>query len=238
MFGIDSVAAHDVDDGKQHVARLQQFFVIGLCLREFVQFLAQFVYRARDIGPFETDPCCTLLQFVRAQQGGKRVCDAVHRAALSRSRPFCSLDILPPAVFHDAAFIAKDMRMARLHFVGDATCDVFEGKISGFLGHARMEHDLEKQITEFAAQIVHVAAFDGVGDLVGFFDRIRCNGGKVLRRVPFTAADGITKAGHDAEQAVGLIGHGCLLTPRLREGKAAWKRPILLVGNDNIYYVK
>ena len=66
----------------------------------------------------------------------------------------------------------------------DGAGDVVECEMAGFLGHARMEHDLEQQIAEFVAQVCHVVALDRVGDFVGFLDRVRRDGREVLRDDP------------------------------------------------------
>ncbi len=79
--------------------------------------------------------------------------------------------------------------------------------MAGFLGHACVEHDLEQQIAEFAAQVSHIIASDGVSYLVGFFDGVRRDRPEILRDIPFAAALRIAEAGHDAKEAVEFVGH-------------------------------
>src|SRR5690606_27102189 len=85
--------------------------------------------------------------------------------------------------------------------------NVFEGKMTALLGHSRMKHDLEQEITQFAAQIVHVVSADGVGDLVGFLDRIRRDRFEGLRNIPIATALRIAKTFHDREETVELLRH-------------------------------
>jgi len=63
-----------------------------------------------------------------------------------------------------------------------------------------MEHRLEQQVAQFAAQFVPGLALDGVGDLIGFFDRIGGDAGKVLFQVPGAAGGRIAQAAHDFQQ--------------------------------------
>ena len=65
--------------------------------------------------------------------------------------------------------------------------DIAEGEFAGFLGHVRVVDDLQQQVAELVAQIVQVAARDGVGDLVGFLDRVGRDGRKILLDVPGAA---------------------------------------------------
>ena len=61
-------------------------------------------------------------------------------------------------------------------------------ELAGFLGNARMEHDLELQIAKLVAQRVDVVARDRVGDLIGFLDRVGRDRREGLHAVPFAAA--------------------------------------------------
>ena len=65
---------------------------------------------------------------------------------------------------------------------------VVEREMAGFLGHLRMEHDLELEIAELVGERVHVVARDRVGDLIGFLDRVGRDGREGLDAVPFAAA--------------------------------------------------
>jgi hypothetical protein len=71
-----------------------------------------------------------------------------------------------------------------------------------------VEHDLEQQVAELVLQVVQVAALDGVGDFIGFLDRVGSDGDEGLDGVPFATGIRIAEAGHDLDQAVNLLqGH-------------------------------
>ena len=44
------------------------------------------------------------------------------------------------------------------------------------LRHAGVEHDLEQEVAQFLAQVGEIAAGDGVGHLVGLFERVGRDG--------------------------------------------------------------
>ena len=62
--------------------------------------------------------------------------------------------------------------------------DVVQREMAGFLGHLRVEHDLELQIAELVGERVHVVARDGVGDLIGFLDRVGRDRRRTSARCP------------------------------------------------------
>ena len=103
-----------------------------------------------------------------------------------------------------AGLVAEDVRMARFHLVGDRARHIGEGEMSCFFRDPRMEHDLEQEVAEFAAQIGHVRTLDRIRDLIGFFDRIRGDRGEILRQIPFATALRIAQPRHDRQQAVQL----------------------------------
>ena len=107
--------------------------------------------------------------------------------------------------------------MARFQFVGDGRGDIVEGKVALFLGHARVKHDLEQQIAKLAAQAIQIAAFDRIGDFIGFLDGIGRDRRESLCAVPFASRHRVPEPRHDAEEAVQAVGH---------------------IRTDNIYYVK
>ena len=76
---------------------------------------------------------------------------------------------------------------------------VLERELSGFLGHLRVEDDLQLQIAELVGERVHVVARDRVGDLIGFLDRVGSDRREGLHRVPFAARLGIAQAAHDLD---------------------------------------
>ncbi len=50
--------------------------------------------------------------------------------------------------------------------------------------------DLQQQVAQFVLQVVHIAALDGVGYLVGFFDGVGRDGREGLLPVPRAAVAG------------------------------------------------
>ena len=86
--------------------------------------------------------------------------------------------------------VAEDVRMAALELVADAVEHVVEGEMAGFLGHLRMEHDLELEVAKLVGQRVHVVTGDRVGDFVGFLDRVGRDRGEILLAIPFAAVTG------------------------------------------------
>jgi hypothetical protein len=68
-----------------------------------------------------------------------------------------------------------------------------------------MEHDLQQQVAEFVLEVVEVVAVDGIGDLVGFLDRVRRDAGEGLLHVPGTAMLTIAQARHDLEEALDVV---------------------------------
>ena len=96
--------------------------------------------------------------------------------------------------------IAEDMRVPALHLVANARDHILERELVGFLGHAGVEHDLKLEVAELVRKRIHVVAGDGICDFVRFFDRVRCNRGEGLDRVPFAAGLGIAQPPHDFDQ--------------------------------------
>jgi len=129
-------------------------------------------------------------EILAAQRGegeGDPVEDAIGPAA---GLPLSRLMRLPGLVLRRGRpdfGLAEHMRMAPLHFVGDRLRDIVETKKTGFLSHAGMEHDLEQEIAELVFERRHVAALNGVGDLIGFLDRIGRDRREILFAVPRAA---------------------------------------------------
>ena len=78
--------------------------------------------------------------------------------------------------------------------------------MAGFLGHLRVEHDLELEIAELVGERVHVVARDRVGDFIGFLDRVgrdrlerldaypirsRCTGSRRRRMISTSRSSGM-----------------------------------------------
>jgi len=66
----------------------------------------------------------------------------------------------------------------------------------------RADGDLQQQIAELVAECRVIATIDGVGDFVGFLDRVRRDRVEILLAIPRAAAVGVAQRGHDAQQVV------------------------------------
>ena len=73
--------------------------------------------------------------------------------------------------------------------------------MAGFVGHLRMEHDLELEIAEFIGERIHIVASDSVGDLISFLDRVGGDRRETLLAVPFAAAHRVAQPAHDRNEA-------------------------------------
>ena len=80
------------------------------------------------------------------------------------------------------------MRVTPHHLVGDRARHVGEVEPAQLLGHAGVEHDLQQQIAQLLAERRRVAGLGGLGDLVGFLDRVGRDGGEALPDVPRASA--------------------------------------------------
>ena len=116
--------------------------------------------------------------------------------------------LLTPAGGDIAVLVGEHMRMAADHLPRDRLDHVAEGKGVLLLRHAGVIDDLQQEIAEFLAQVVEIAARDGVGDLIGFLDGVGRDRRKVLFEVPRAAGDGRAQRRHDFEQAGNIAGRG------------------------------
>ena len=76
-------------------------------------------------------------------------------------------------------------------------------KVKGalFFRHAGMKHNLQQKIAEFVFKIREIAARNGVGDFIRFFQGVRRDRGKILRQIPRAAGFRPAQRGHDFEKA-------------------------------------
>ena len=168
-----------------------------LLLVELGQLFFDLGPRAGDVGPVEAGAGGPPLQLGGAFQGGKRQGNTGQSAGIERFLSFLGLQFFPTwAVLG----IAEDMRVAALELVGDAAHDVVEREMAGFSRHLRVEYDLELEIAELVGQRVHVAAIDGVGDLIGFLDGVGRDGREILLAIPFAAGLGVAQPPHDRNE--------------------------------------
>jgi hypothetical protein len=86
--------------------------------------------------------------------------------------------------------------------LGDRFDNAAEIERALFLGHAGMKRHLQQQIAELFTQIVEIIASDRVGNFVGFFKRVRCDGRKILLEVPRASRAGRAQRRHDFDKPV------------------------------------
>jgi len=100
--------------------------------------------------------------------------------------------------------VAEDVGVAPDHLLADGLGHPVEVESAFLARHLAVEDHLQKQVAQFVAGRAPVATFDGLGDLVGFLDGVRHDGGEGLLDVPGAAVPGVAQALHDGQQA----GHG------------------------------
>ena len=71
-----------------------------------------------------------------------------------------------------SGFIAEHVRMAANQFFTDRRCHISKPEFALLAGHLRVKNHLEKQVAQLIFQIMHVHAFDRVGDFIGFLDGV------------------------------------------------------------------
>jgi hypothetical protein len=89
----------------------------------------------------------------------------------------------------------------------DLVADPLEDRVdvegAALLRHARLEHDLQREIAQLLAQRVHGATVDGVDHLVRFLDEVRAQALERLLPIPGTPVR-TSQPLHDATQPVHL----------------------------------
>ena len=183
-----------------------------------VGLLADFGQHRQRIVPVEANLAGLGLQLERAGKGGQGDRDAGEgaRSFLSRAlacllRALLALDALPQVLDGlggETARFPEHMRMAADKLLGDRLDHVAEIEGALLLRHAGVEHDLQQEVAQFVAQIVEIAAGDGVGDLVGLLDRVGRDGREILLQIPRTAGPGRAQRRHDVEKTGDIAGRG------------------------------
>lgn len=97
------------------------------------------------------------------------------------------------------------MRMAANQLAGDAIDHRIELEAPLFPRQLRVVDDLEEQVAQLFAQVVEVAALDGVGHLVGFLEGVRDDGRVALLQVPRATVLRVAQPGHEVKQVVELM---------------------------------
>src|SRR3546814_1880045 len=91
------------------------------------------------------------------------------------SSDVCSSDLPGLQRFPAGAFrlVAENVRMAADHLGGDRRHDVVNAEGATLLGDAGVVDDLKLEVAKLFLQVGHIAAADGIGDFIGFLDRVR-----------------------------------------------------------------
>ncbi len=90
---------------------------------------------------------------------------------------------------------------------GDAVDHPGEFEAPFFPGQLAVIHHLEQQIAQLALQVIEVAALDGVGHFVGFFEGVRDDGRVGLLDVPRATVLRIAQTVHQVEQVFKAVHH-------------------------------
>jgi len=98
-------------------------------------------------------------------------------------------------------YISENMRVPINQLVRQPVKHIVDGEVLLLGGHFCIEQHLEEQVTKFPSQFVPVARFDGLEDLVRFFERVGFYGIEGLFAVPGASARG-TEARHDGGGAL------------------------------------
>ncbi len=208
-LGLDPQMAAQIDHHEQQIAEFifQRVCVLGVA--RFLQLGGFFGDLGEDmagIGPVESHTRGPFLQLMCPQQGGQVGGHTVQRAFLFLARAFGSFDGLPVLGLLVGGFVTRFvteyMRVPADHLVRHGADHILKGEMPGFLSHLRVKDRLEEKVAQLSLQLIIGLPFDGVGDLIGFLDRVGGDGGEILFHVPRTTALRVTQAAHDFQQAL------------------------------------
>jgi len=98
------------------------------------------------------------------------------------------------------------MRMAPDHLLRNRLDHTAKIKESALLGNAGLENNLEKEIAQLFLQIVHVAARNGVGYLIGFPRSYKGLWSRMSVRGPMRNPSPTAQGLHDLNKPLSLTG--------------------------------
>ena len=185
----------EIDGGEQKIAdfgggSFRVCIELGL---DLVGLLADFSQHRARIVPVEADGAGFRLKFQRPGQGrephrhaGKSAL-ILGAAAVARApcRAFSSrLDPLPQSLRRHSGVCEcsspKTCGWRRISFSVMAWTTSPKSKARCSSRHAGVEHDLEQEVAELVLEVGEIAARNGVGDLIGFFERVGDDGREIL----------------------------------------------------------
>ena len=245
-LGIDLAVAGEVGHGEQHVAQLVgQAGLIDVAGRElgpeFAQFLLDLVDDRTGLASSRSPTRAARFWIFSARRSAGRARATPSRAPAGPrrrlGRPFGGLAGFPGhglGLGSGDPGVAEHVRMAVDHLVGNGRGHVGEAEGAGLVRHLGVVDDLQQEIAQFFLERAEVVAFDGVGHLVGFLDRVRRDGPEGLVDVPRAAMLAVAQPRHDGEKA----GHR-LARQRFRRGTFGRHKPEPRFRlSYNIYYDK
>ena len=206
-FRIQAELARQIGQHEQHIPDLiRQPDWIGprQFSPQFAHFLIQLRQHGLRIRPIEPNPGGARRQLMRPAERRQTQGNSRQRAMLRLGRPLGLFLRLPRVGLRGGrarGFIAKHMRMAADHLIGNRPRDVGEAKKPGLLRHPGVIDHLEQQIAEFIGQRQKIPPRDGIRNLIGFLDRVGGDGGKILHPIPRAADGRVPQGRHDVQQA-------------------------------------
>jgi hypothetical protein len=111
------------------------------------------------------------------------------------------------------------MRMTPDHFAANAFDNILNREAAFITRKLRMIDGLEKEIAQLILEGSAIIAADCLSDFIGFLNRVRRYGRKVLLKVPWATRRGIAQGRHDSGErgkgsgiaAVDVMRHFCHL---------------------------
>ena len=153
LFGVDFVESGDVDEGEEEVSEFTFAVGWGGGLLEFVEFLADFVEDAIDIGPIESGGGGFGGDLGGFGEGGLGAGDAVEEAL---GGGLFGLFDLVPALFDfvgsSGVAIGEDVGVAADEFVVDVVEGGGDVEEALFAGDFCVEDGLEEEVAEFLGE--------------------------------------------------------------------------------------
>ena len=96
--------------------------------------------------------------------------------------------------------VCEDVRMAADHLLRDGFDDVAESERALLLGKPGVIDNLKQQVAKLVLQIDQVAARNGIGNLIGFLDRVGRDRREGLLEIPWAAGHRRPERRHDFDK--------------------------------------
>jgi len=207
QLGIDAGAARHVRDGEQEIADLLPDGGPPPGAQGAAQLgglLVDLPHHPVEIRPVESDARRLRGDAQGLEERRQLLRDAVEHGAAGAAASFLVLDLLPlgqDLVRGRQGAVAEHVRMPADDLVADLPHDVLEVEFPALLGDARLEHDLEQEVTELLAVGRGNARRHRLQRLVSLLEKKRRKGFVSLLAVP-RAPVRAAQAIHDPLQAI------------------------------------